>query len=149
MIAVFVYVQMDWFDSVQRVEKKLWKLLHVPVSICFKQFWILTALYLSKLLRLYSNELDTTPEFPAIYRQEPNKLTDEELLKILSEYRKPDKFSKFTVIPGSLKIKIEPLKELPESMPKNLQIAFFLICVTRRLPDDFIVAFETVSSARN
>lgn len=65
--------------------------------------------------RLYSNELDTTPEFPAIYRQETNKLTDEELLKLLSEYRKPDKFSKFTVIPGSIKIKIEPLKDLPES----------------------------------
>lgn len=68
--------------------------------------------------RLYSNELDTTPDFPAIYRQETNKLTDEELLKLLSEYRKPDKFSKFTVIPGSLKIKIEPLKDLPESMMK-------------------------------
>lgn len=40
------------------------------------------------LFRLYSNELDTTSEFPAIYRQETNRLKDEEILKILGEYRK-------------------------------------------------------------
>lgn len=40
------------------------------------------------LFRLYSNELDTSPDFPAIYRQEGNKIRDEELLKLLSEYRK-------------------------------------------------------------
>ncbi|RZC34337.1 dedicator of cytokinesis protein 9 [Asbolus verrucosus] len=67
------------------------------------------------LFRLYSNELDNTSEFHAIYRQEPNKLTDEELLKLLSEYRKPDKFSKFTVIPGSLQIKITAMNELPSN----------------------------------
>ncbi|GJQ82839.1 hypothetical protein Trydic_g13541 [Trypoxylus dichotomus] len=67
------------------------------------------------LFRLYSNELDTTSDFPGIYRQESNKLTDEELLKLLSEYRRPDKFSKFTVIPGSIKIKISALNELPEN----------------------------------
>ncbi|KAB0797571.1 hypothetical protein PPYR_08564 [Photinus pyralis] len=67
------------------------------------------------LFRLYSNELDTYPEFPTIFRQEGNKLSDEELLKFLSEFRKPDKMSKLTVIPGSLKIKISPLNELPEN----------------------------------
>ncbi|EFA03420.2 Dedicator of cytokinesis protein 11-like Protein [Tribolium castaneum] len=67
------------------------------------------------LFRLYSNELDNTSEFHAIYRQEPNKLTDEELLKLLTEYRKPDKFSKFTVIPGSLQIKIAAMNELPSN----------------------------------
>lgn len=40
------------------------------------------------LFRLYSNELDTSSDFPAIYRQENNKIKDEELLKLLSEYRK-------------------------------------------------------------
>lgn len=65
--------------------------------------------------RLYSNELDTTSDFINIYRQESNKLTDEELGKLLSEYRKPDKFSKLTVIPGSLKIKVKAANELPDS----------------------------------
>lgn len=42
-------------------------------------------------------------------------MTDEELLRLLSEYRKPDKFSKLTVIPGHLKVIIEPVAELPNS----------------------------------
>ncbi|XP_056646243.1 dedicator of cytokinesis protein 9 isoform X1 [Diorhabda sublineata] len=65
------------------------------------------------VFRLYSNELDTTSDFHAIYRQEPNKMTDEELLKLLSDYRKPDKFNKFTVIPGSLEIKMSAINDLP------------------------------------
>lgn len=40
------------------------------------------------LFRLYSNELDTSSDFPAIYRQDANKIKDDELLKLLSEYRK-------------------------------------------------------------
>ncbi|XP_035917341.1 dedicator of cytokinesis protein 11 isoform X2 [Anopheles stephensi] len=71
------------------------------------------------LFQLYSNDLDTSYEFPAIYRQEGAKLKDEELLKLLSEYRKPDKFSKLTVIPGSLKIYIEALNELPNNCLTN------------------------------
>lgn len=68
------------------------------------------------LFRMYSSDLDTTSDFPAIYRQESNKLRDDELLKLLTDYRKPDKFSKLTVIPGWLTINIEAIKELPESM---------------------------------
>lgn len=93
------------------------------------------------LFRLYSNELDTSADFPAVYRQEGNKLTDEEILKILGEYRKwvwlyfivyfpleqyfltfmncfhlrPEKMSRLTVIPGWIRIKVEPITELPES----------------------------------
>lgn len=66
---------------------------------------------------MYSNELDTTSDFHAIYRQEPNKMTDEEMLKLLSDYRKPDKFNKFTVIPGSLEIKVSTINDLPASKP--------------------------------
>lgn len=72
------------------------------------------------LFRLYSSDLDTSIEFPAVYRQEANKLRDEELLKLLADYRKPDKFSKLTVIPGWLKISIEPITELPNSEWYNI-----------------------------
>ncbi|XP_066143426.1 dedicator of cytokinesis protein 9 isoform X2 [Euwallacea fornicatus] len=65
------------------------------------------------LYRLYSNELDTVSDFHAIYRQESNKMSDEEVLRVLSDYRKPDKFNKFTVIPGSLEIKISAFSDLP------------------------------------
>lgn len=67
------------------------------------------------LFRLYSSDLDAAIEFPAIYRQDANKLKDEDILKLLTEYRKPDKFSKLTVIPGFLKIMAEPINELPNS----------------------------------
>ncbi|XP_057325532.1 dedicator of cytokinesis protein 9 isoform X5 [Microplitis mediator] len=67
------------------------------------------------LFRLYSNELDTSSDFPAIYRQESNKMRDDEILKMLTEYRKPDKLSKLTVIPGWIKLTIEPLSEIPEN----------------------------------
>lgn len=68
------------------------------------------------LFKLYSSELDTEKdgefEFNTIYRQEVNKLKDEELLKLLSEYRKPDKLSKLTVIPGQLKLIIEEVEKV-------------------------------------
>lgn len=67
------------------------------------------------LFRLYSSDVDTAVEFPAIYREDANKLKDDDLLKLLSEYRKPDKFSKLTVIPGNIRISVEPLQELPNS----------------------------------
>ncbi len=68
------------------------------------------------LFKLYSSDLDTESDFPAIYRQDVNKLKDDDLLKLLSEFRKPDKFNKqLTVIPGWLKITVEPIMELPNS----------------------------------
>ncbi|KAL4715192.1 hypothetical protein ACJJTC_012239 [Scirpophaga incertulas] len=92
------------------------------------------------LFRLYSNDLDTTPEFPAIYRQEPYKMSDEDLLKILADFRKPEKLSKLSVIPGWMNINIyqsnEPIPNsmtsayaalkpfpLPPAMPLTLELA--------------------------
>lgn len=65
--------------------------------------------------RMYSNDLDETIDFPAIYRQEANKMRDEDLLKLLADYRKPEKFSKLTVIPGELKIRLRIITELPNN----------------------------------
>ncbi|GBP59741.1 Dedicator of cytokinesis protein 9 [Eumeta japonica] len=69
------------------------------------------------LFRMYSNDLDTTPDFPAIYRQEPNKMSDDDLIKILSDFRKPEKLAKLTVIPGWLNINIQQSNEqIPNCM---------------------------------
>lgn len=76
------------------------------------------------LFRLYSSDLDTAIEFPAVYRQDANKLKDEDILKLLTEYRKPDKFSKLTVIPGFLKIMTECISELPNSKQINFILIF-------------------------
>ncbi|XP_024086053.1 dedicator of cytokinesis protein 9 isoform X2 [Cimex lectularius] len=67
------------------------------------------------LFRLYSNEPDTVSDFSAIYRQEPGKLKDEELIKTLAEFRKPDKLGKLPVIPGWLQIKVELLNDIPQN----------------------------------
>ncbi|XP_045515392.1 dedicator of cytokinesis protein 9 [Pieris brassicae] len=72
------------------------------------------------LFRLYSNDLDTTPEFPAIYRQEPNKMSDDDLLKILQDFRKPEKLAKLNAIPGWLSISILPCNEqIPNCMTSS------------------------------
>lgn len=65
--------------------------------------------------RMYSHDLDETIDFPAIYRQEMNKMRDEDLLKLLADYKKPEKFSKLTVIPGDLKIRLRIMTELPNN----------------------------------
>lgn len=75
------------------------------------------------LFRLYSSDLDTDGDFPAIYRQDCNKLKDEEILKILLDYRKPEKMNKLTTIPGSIKISI---KFLNEAQPKSKKMIFIL-----------------------
>ncbi|CAH0603294.1 unnamed protein product [Chrysodeixis includens] len=92
------------------------------------------------LYKMYSNDLDLTPEFPTIYRQEPNKMSDDDLLKILSDYRKSEKMAKLTVIPGWLSINIQQSNEqvpncmsnsyaalkpfpLPPAMPLTVELA--------------------------
>lgn len=83
------------------------------------------------LFRLYSSDLDTAIEFPAIYRQDANKMKDDDILKLLTEYRKPDKFSKLTMIPGFLKIMTESINELPNSKFKT-KIRFISIFIQKK-----------------
>ncbi|XP_036367208.1 dedicator of cytokinesis protein 9 isoform X3 [Octopus sinensis] len=45
-----------------------------------------------------------------LYRQESSKLSEEEIIKRLQEMRRPEKQSKWQVIPGHLKILIEPIE---------------------------------------
>ncbi|KAI5737707.1 hypothetical protein M8J76_015984 [Diaphorina citri] len=73
------------------------------------------------LFRLYSDELDTTSDFPALYRQDSARLKDEEILKILADYRKPDKLNKLTVIPGRATITLSPYRDpLDNSLTSDL-----------------------------
>ncbi|CAL1287948.1 unnamed protein product [Larinioides sclopetarius] len=60
-----------------------------------------------------SDELDTTTEFGPLYRQEGTKLSDEDLLRFLSEFKKPEKLKHLTTIPGSFKFSLQIIKELP------------------------------------
>ncbi|XP_038049976.1 dedicator of cytokinesis protein 9-like isoform X5 [Patiria miniata] len=59
------------------------------------------------------SELDSTGDFFPLYRQESNKLSDEDLLKQLQDVRKnPEKLSKLTEIPGSVRVILEPLTRM-------------------------------------
>lgn len=125
-------------------DPKMGQKLHKNVSLyCQKigQYRMPFAWTARPLFRLYSNEVDSSVEFPAIYRQDANKLKDEDLLKLLSEYRKPDKFSKLTVIPGNMKISVESIQELPNSecpleialLSSLIRVCSLLDCLTTTL----------------
>ncbi|MGH0165557.1 UNVERIFIED_CONTAM: hypothetical protein FKN15_001028 [Acipenser sinensis] len=51
--------------------------------------------------------LDKSARFSAIYRQDSNKLSNEDLLKLLADFRKPEKMSKLPVILGNLDVAID------------------------------------------
>ncbi|XP_058885021.1 dedicator of cytokinesis protein 9-like isoform X7 [Acipenser ruthenus] len=51
--------------------------------------------------------LDKSARFSAIYRQDSNKLSNEDLLKLLADFRKPEKMSKLPVILGNLDVTID------------------------------------------
>lgn len=45
-----------------------------------------------------SGELDTTAEFSGIYRQESNRYTEEDIIKILGDFRKYNVINNFYTI---------------------------------------------------
>uniref|UniRef100_A0A0P6E5D7 Dedicator of cytokinesis protein n=2 Tax=Daphnia magna TaxID=35525 RepID=A0A0P6E5D7_9CRUS len=63
-----------------------------------------------------SGELDTISDIPTIYRQEPHRNSDEDLLKTLNDFRRPEKLSRLTVIPGKIRITVDHLKEAIPNM---------------------------------
>ncbi|XP_053563795.1 dedicator of cytokinesis protein 9 isoform X2 [Bombina bombina] len=54
-----------------------------------------------------SGTLDKTARFSALYRQDSNKLSNEDMLKLLADFRKPEKMAKLPVILGNLDIHID------------------------------------------
>ncbi|XP_039600530.1 dedicator of cytokinesis protein 9 isoform X5 [Polypterus senegalus] len=51
--------------------------------------------------------LDKANRFSALYRQDSNKLSNEDMLKLLTDFRKPEKMSKLPVILGNLDVTID------------------------------------------
>eukprot|EP00062_Callorhinchus_milii_P000959 gi/632935574/ref/XP_007890551.1/ PREDICTED: dedicator of cytokinesis protein 11 [Callorhinchus milii] len=51
--------------------------------------------------------LDTDGKFSSLYKQDSNKLSNEDLFKLLADFRKPEKMSKLQMIPGNLNVTIE------------------------------------------
>ncbi|XP_078268005.1 dedicator of cytokinesis protein 11-like, partial [Rhinoraja longicauda] len=53
--------------------------------------------------------LDTSGKFSPLYKQDSSKLSTEDLLKMLVDFKKAEKISKLQVIPGNLDVSIEPV----------------------------------------
>ncbi|XP_054829129.1 dedicator of cytokinesis protein 9 isoform X2 [Eublepharis macularius] len=54
-----------------------------------------------------SGMLDKNARFSALYKQDSNKLSNEDMLKLLADFRKPEKMAKLPVILGNLDITID------------------------------------------
>ncbi|XP_062844216.1 dedicator of cytokinesis protein 10 isoform X2 [Trichomycterus rosablanca] len=51
--------------------------------------------------------VDRESRFSPLFKQESNKISTEDLLKLISEYRRAEKISKLQTIPGSLEISVD------------------------------------------
>lgn len=65
----------------------------------------------------YSCELDRSSDFGHIYRQDSTRLSEEDILKFLSDWKRPEKAKHFTVIPGQIKVAVRALS--PEEALEN------------------------------
>ncbi|XP_076841659.1 dedicator of cytokinesis protein 9 [Brachyhypopomus gauderio] len=54
-----------------------------------------------------SGTLDKSARFSPIYRQDSNKLSNEDMFKLLADFRKPEKMAKLPVILGNLDVTID------------------------------------------
>ncbi|TKS67193.1 Dedicator of cytokinesis protein 9 [Collichthys lucidus] len=54
-----------------------------------------------------SGTLDKSARFSALYRQDSNKLSNEDMLKLLADFRKPEKMAKLPIILGNLDVTID------------------------------------------
>ncbi|KAK1341975.1 hypothetical protein QTO34_016727 [Cnephaeus nilssonii] len=59
------------------------------------------------LFRDTSGNLDKNARFSALYKQDSNKLSNDDMLKLLADFRKPEKMAKLPVILGNLDITID------------------------------------------
>ncbi|XP_054631989.1 dedicator of cytokinesis protein 9-like isoform X2 [Dunckerocampus dactyliophorus] len=54
-----------------------------------------------------SGTLDKSARFSALYRQDSSKLSDEDMFKLLADFRKPEKMTKLPVLLGNLDVTID------------------------------------------
>ncbi|XP_039193716.1 dedicator of cytokinesis protein 9 isoform X16 [Crotalus tigris] len=59
------------------------------------------------LFKDMAGTLDKSARFSTLYKQDSNKLSNEDMLKLLADFRKPEKMSKLPVILGNLDITID------------------------------------------
>ncbi|XP_055361068.1 dedicator of cytokinesis protein 9 isoform X6 [Betta splendens] len=95
-----------------------------------------------------SGTLDKSARFSALYRQDSSKLSDEDMFKLLTDFRKPEKMSKLPVLLGNLDVTIDsvapdvsncvtssynPVKNFESSEPGSalLEVEEFVPCIAK------------------
>ncbi|XP_048056575.1 dedicator of cytokinesis protein 9 isoform X7 [Megalobrama amblycephala] len=96
-----------------------------------------------------SGTLDKSARFSALYRQDSNKLSEEDLFKLLADFRKPEKMAKLPVILGNLDVTIDnvppdmancvtpsyiPVRPFESNGPSNgvlLEVEEFVPCIAK------------------
>ncbi|KAB7505571.1 Dedicator of cytokinesis protein 9 [Armadillidium nasatum] len=69
-----------------------------------------------------NGEIDSVAEFSPIYKSEEKKISDTEMLKLLNDFKKPEKMNKLTVIPGSVSVEVSSSHQtLPNSVTSALE----------------------------
>ncbi|KAM9710203.1 dedicator of cytokinesis protein 9 isoform 3-T3 [Menidia menidia] len=95
-----------------------------------------------------SGTLDKSARFSPLYRQDSNKLSNEDMLKLLADFRKPEKMAKLPVILGNLDVTIDnvapdltncvtssyiPVKQFDVSEKTNIfyEVEEFVPCIAK------------------
>ncbi|XP_056145327.1 dedicator of cytokinesis protein 9-like isoform X4 [Lampris incognitus] len=95
-----------------------------------------------------SGTLDKSARFSALYRQDSNKLSNDDMFKLLADFRKPEKMAKLPVILGNLDVTIDsvapdltncvtssyiPVKQFDMSERNNIlfEVEEFVPCIAK------------------
>uniref|UniRef100_A0A672JQW8 Dedicator of cytokinesis 9 n=1 Tax=Salarias fasciatus TaxID=181472 RepID=A0A672JQW8_SALFA len=86
-----------------------------------------------------SGTLDKGARFSPLYRQDSNKLSNDDMLKLLADFRKPEKMAKLPVILGNLDVTIDNVapdltsKPLPAHERTNIffEVEEFVPCIAK------------------
>ncbi|XP_049335032.1 dedicator of cytokinesis protein 9 [Astyanax mexicanus] len=93
-----------------------------------------------------SGTLEKSARFSALYRQDSNKLSDEDLFKLLADFRKPEKMAKLPVILGNLDVTVDsvapdvsncvtpsyiPVRPYESSGRSLLEVEEFVPCIAK------------------
>ncbi|KAG5833777.1 hypothetical protein ANANG_G00279480 [Anguilla anguilla] len=94
---------------VARIEKAAQKVLRNAKLACSRlgQYRMPFAWAARPLFRDASGILDKSARFSALYRQDSGKLSNEDMFKLLADFKKPEKMAKLPVILGNLDVTID------------------------------------------
>ncbi|KAA0716136.1 Dedicator of cytokinesis protein 9 [Triplophysa tibetana] len=94
---------------VARIEKAAQKVLKNAKMACSRlgQYRMPFAWAARPVFKDTSGTVDKSARFSALYRQDGNKLSNEDMFKLLADFRKPEKMAKLPVILGNLDVTVD------------------------------------------